>query len=297
MATSTASPTTYTVENDDTTVVYDVRGPLPPTGGELPLFMFAQPMDASGFGTLAGLFGDRTIITYDPRGGVGRTVRKDGRQVEVRPEDQADDIHAVITAVGGTVDVLASSGGAVTALALVAAHPQDVRTLVAHEPPLIALLPDAEAAFAAERAVQQLYRDRGWGAGMAAFIGLTSWQGEFTEAYLESPAPDPAQFGLPTEDDGNRSDPLLSGIANAITGYRPDVAAVTAAPTRVVIAAGVESRNTLTWRSSEAAAAALGLPLTEFPSHHGGFLGPGFGPAGQPEAFAARLREVLAGTS
>ena len=100
---------------------------------------------------------------------------------------------------------------------------------------------------------------------MAAFIGLTSWQGEFTEAYLESPAPDPAQFGLPTEDDGNRSDPLLSGIANAITAYRPDVEAVTAAPTRVVIAAGIESRNTLTWRSSEAAAAALDLPLTQFP--------------------------------
>ncbi len=296
MATSTASPTTYTLETDEASVVYDVRGALPPAGGELPLFMLAQPMDASGFATLAALFGDRTVITYDPRSGVGRTVAKNGR-AEVRPEDQADDIHAVIGAVGGTVDVFASSGGAVTALALVAAYPNDVRTLVAHEPPLIALLPDADAAFAAERAVQQLYRDGGWGAGMAGFIGLTSWQGEFTDSYLHTPAPDPAQFGLPTADDGNRSDPLLSGIANAITAYRPDVDAVTAAPTRVVIAAGVESRNTLTWRSSEAAAAALGVPLTEFPSHHGGFLGPEFGQSGQPEAFAVRLREVLAGGS
>ena len=294
MMTSTATPATYTVETDDASVVYDVRGPLPPAGGELPLFMLAQPMDASGFATLAGLFGDRTVITYDPRSGVGRTVGKTGGG-EVRPEDQAEDIHAVIAAVGGRVDVLASSGGAVTALALVAAHPDDVRTLVAHEPPLLALLPDADLAFAAEQAVQRLYRDGGWGAGMAGFIGLTSWQGEFTDEYLASPAPDPAQFGLPSADDGNRNDPLLSGVANAITAYRPDVAAVTGAPTRVVIAAGIESRNTLTWRTSEAVAASLALPLTEFPSHHGGFMGPEFGQAGQPEAFATRLREVLAG--
>jgi pimeloyl-ACP methyl ester carboxylesterase len=255
--------------------------------------MIGQPMDAGGFDRLAALFGDRTVITYDPRGGVGRTTRTDGR-TDVRPEDQAADVHAVIGEVGGRVDMFASSGGAVTSLAVVAGYPDDIGTLVAHEPPLIALLPDAERAFAAERAVQQIYRERGWGAGMAAFIALTSWQGEFTDAYLASPPTDPAQFGLPTDDDGNRGDPLLSGIANAITAYRPDVDAVTTAPTRVVVAAGVESRNTLTWRTSDATAAVLGVPLTEFPSHHGGFLGPEFGQAGQPEAFAARLHEVLA---
>jgi hypothetical protein len=49
----------------------------------------------------------------------------------------------------------------------------------------------------------------------------------------------------------------------------------------------------MTWRTSQALAAILGVELTEFPSHHGGFLGEGSGHAGQPEAFAARLREVL----
>jgi hypothetical protein len=42
------------------------------------------------------------------------------------------------------------------------------------------------------------------------------------------------------------------------------------------------------------AAAALGEPLAVFPSHHGGFLGGEFGQRGEPEAFAARLREILA---
>ena len=291
MVTSDIPPITQTVETSQAVVTYYVRGPLPPVGGELPLMMVAQPMEAAGFDTLATFFGDRTVITYDPRG-VGRTIRTDGR-VEVTPEDQAGDIHAVITTVGGRVDMLASSGGAVTALALVTLFPDDVRTLVAHEPPLIGVLPDADRAFAAERAVQQAYHDRGWGAGMAAFIGLTAWQGEFTDEYLQAPAPDPAQFGMPTDDNGSRDDPLLSGRANAITAYQPDVAALRAVPTRVFVAAGVESRNTLTWRTSQALAAALGVGVTEFPSHHGGFMGGEHGYAGQPEAFAARLREVL----
>lgn len=292
MTSSTVAPTTRTLATPDVDLVFDVRGPLPTADGRPPLLMIGQPMDAGGFVALAGHFDDRTVVTYDPRGGVGRTTRKDGR-TEVTPQDQAADLHALIGEIGGPVDLFASSGGAVTALALVAGHPDDVRVLVAHEPPLLTVLPDAEAAFAGQEAYQQAYQDRGWGAGMAAFIAYTSWPGEFTDEFLARPAPEPAQFGLPTDDDGTRTDPLLSGVAGAITAYRPDVDALTAAPTRVVIAAGVESRNLMTWRASEALAAMLGVDLTEFPSHHGGFLGEGGGYAGQPEAFAARLREVL----
>jgi hypothetical protein len=130
---------------------------------------------------------------------------------------------------------------------------------------------------------------------LAAFIAFTSWQGEYTDEYAAQPAPDPAQFGLPTEDDGKRDDPLLSGASAPITAYQPDVAALTGASTRVVLAAGIESRETVTGRAAAAAAEALGQELTIFPSHHGGFLGGEFGQAGEAEAFAARLREVLAG--
>jgi pimeloyl-ACP methyl ester carboxylesterase len=285
---------TRTLETSGATLTYDVRGDLPPADGRPPLLMVAQPMDASGFGTLASHFGDRTVVTYDPRG-LGRSTRTDGR-TDHDPEQQADDLHHLIEALGaGPAELFASSGGAVTALALVAAHPADVTTLVAHEPPLLSLLPDAELAFAAERTVQAAYQQGGFGAGLAAFIALTSWQGEFTEAFFSQPAPDPAQFGLPTEDDGSRDDPLLSGSSNAVTAYRPDFDAVAAAPTRVVIAAGIESQGTLTGRTAQAAAEALGQPVTIFPSHHGGFLGGEFGQKGEPEAFAARLREVLAG--
>src|SRR5881296_273631 len=136
--------TTHMLETAEVNIAYDVHGPLPTAGGRPPLFMIGQPMDASGFTTLASYFPDRTVVTYDPRG-LGRSTRKDGR-VDNDPEVQAADVHALIQKLGGPVEMFASSGGAVTALALVAAHPDDVTTLVAHEPPLVSLLPDARAA-------------------------------------------------------------------------------------------------------------------------------------------------------
>jgi pimeloyl-ACP methyl ester carboxylesterase len=284
--------TTKKLETPGADIVYDVHGPLPTPDGSPALFMIGQPMDASGFYTLASHFSDRTVITYDPRG-LGRSARKDGR-VDHSPTVQAHDVHAVIGALGaGPVEMFASSGGAVTALALVAAHPNDVTILVAHEPPLIPVLPDADAAERALAGVRDAYQAQGRGAGMAAFIAMTSWQGEFTEDYLATPAPDPAQFGMTTEDDGSRDDPLLSDRSWAVSSYRPDFDALAAAPTRIVIAVGEESMGTFTGRTSVSTAKLLGQDATVFPSHHGGFMGGESGYPGQPEAFARKLRDVL----
>lgn len=284
--------TTHTLKTPECDIAYDVHGPLPAADGRPPLFMVGQPMTAGGFGTLASFFPDRTVVTYDPRG-LGRSTRSDGR-VDNTPEVQARDLHALIEALGARpVEMFASSGGAVTALALVAAYPDDVSTLVAHEPPLIPVLDDAVAAERAQAAVRDVYNAGGRGNGMAAFIAMTSWPGEFTDAYFARPAPDPAAFGMTCEDDGSRDDPLLSERSWAITSYRPDVDALAEAPTRVVIAVGAESGRAFTGRTSHATADLLGQRATVFPSHHGGFLGAESGYAGQPEAFADRLREVL----
>jgi pimeloyl-ACP methyl ester carboxylesterase len=288
--------TTHKLETAEADIVYDVRGPLPTADGRPPLFMIGQPMDASGFTTLASYFPDRTVITYDPRG-LGRSVRKDGR-VDNSPTIQAEDVHAVIGALGaGPVEMFASSGGAVTALALVAAHPNDVTTLVAHEPPLIPVLPDADAAERARAGFRDAYQAKGWGAGMAAFIAMTSWRGEFSDDYFARPAPDPAQFGLSAEDDGRRDDPLLSDRSWAVISYRPDFDSLAAAATRVVIAVGEESMDTFTGRTSAATADLMGQEPTVFPSHHAGFTGGEGGYPGQPEAFARRLRDVLDGSA
>ena len=110
---------------------------------------------------------------------------------------------------------------------------------------------------------------------------------------LVLPAPDPAVFGMPTEDDGSRDDPLLSDRSWAVSGYCPDVDALAATPTRVVIAVGEESEGMFTGRAAVATADLVGQLPTVFPSHHGGFLGADSGYPGQPEAFARKLRDVL----
>ncbi|GAB3206132.1 alpha/beta fold hydrolase [Nocardia tengchongensis] len=284
--------TEHILELPDADLAYDLRGPAPAASAHRPLLMIGQPMTADGFGALASYFPERTVITYDPRG-LGRSVRRDGRR-DNSPTVQAEDVHALITALGvGAVDLFASSGGAVTALALITAHPGDVATLVAHEPPILGVLPDAEAAERAQAQVRDAYQAKGSFAGMAAFIALTSWQGEYTDDYFAQPPADPALFGMPTEDDGTRDDPLLSDVSWAVTVYSPDAAALKAAPTRVLIAVGAESAGTLTARTAEATAALLDSAAVVFPSHHGGFTGADSGYPGQPEPFAHRLRELL----
>jgi pimeloyl-ACP methyl ester carboxylesterase len=285
---------THTLSTDGADIVYDVHGPLPTTDGRPALVMIGQPMDASGFTTLASHLPDRTVVTYDPRG-LGRSTRSDGRG-DNTPAVQAEDVHAVIEALGaGPVELFGSSGGAVTALALVAAHPGDVTTLVAHEPPIITVLADAAAAERGRNAITDAYNAKGMGAGMATFMGFSGWHGEFTDAYFAQPAPDPAAFGMPAEDDGKRDDPLLSDRSWPVSSFQLDVEALTAATTRVVIAVGEETGDTFTGRTAAATAELLGQQATVFPSHHGGFLGPEFGYAGKPEEFAEKLRAVLAG--
>ena len=282
--------TTRTLEAPGATLTYDVR----PGGStdELPLFLIGSPMGAAGFGTLSGHFPDRTLITYDPRGSE-RSTKPDMTSPST-PDEHADDLHRIIQEVGGPVDMFASSGGATNALALVAKHPEDVRTLVAHEPPMAAVLPDRENAQAASRAVYETYQRSGFGAGMAHFIAVVSHQGEFPDDFAQQPPPDPAMFGMPTEDDGSRTDPLMGQNMISGTTYEPDFDALRSASTRIVIAAGVESEGILPSRCASVVAERLGTELVIFPSGHGGFMGGEYGqPPGEPEAFAAKLREVL----
>lgn len=283
-------PTTRTLEAPTASLTYDVRPAAEPTSRPT-LLLIGSPMGAAGFGSLATHVTDRSVVTYDPRG-VERSRRTDGGDRST-PAEHADDLHRLIETLGtGPIDVFASSGGAVNALALVASHPSDVRTLVAHEPPLAALVPDREAALAACRDIHETYLRAGSGAGMAKFILLVSHVGPVPDDFGQRPA-DPAMFGLPAEDDGSRDDVLLAQNMISCTHFEPDIAALRAAPTRIVIGVGEESEGTLARRGGEAVAALLGIAPVVFPSGHAGFLGGEYGQHGDPDAFAVTLRAVL----
>jgi pimeloyl-ACP methyl ester carboxylesterase len=269
---------------------YDVRSA--DSSAHPVLLIIGSPMGADGFVTLAGHFTDRTVVTYDPRGS-GRSQRTDGA-LQTTPDEHADDLHRLISALGyGPVDIFASSGGAVNALALVAKHPEQVRTLVAHEPPAFAELPDGQNVLAVCADIRETYLRSGFGPAMAKFIALAMHQGPVTGDYLDRPAPDPAQFGLPAEDDGSRNDPLVGQNIVTCGGYRHDFDAIRAASARVVIGVGEESGQMVAGRGGVAVAGRLGTPPVIFPGGHDGFLGGEYGGMGKPDAFAARLREIL----
>ena len=285
-------PKTYTLEVPGAVLSYDIRSNDADT--EPVLLIIGSPMGADGFVTLAGHFTDRTVVTYDPRG-AWRSRRTDGA-AESTPDEHADDLHRLIDALdAGPVDVFASSGGAVNALALVAKHPEQVRTLVAHEPPASQQLPDREAVLAACDDIHQSYLRGGFGPAMAKFIALVSYQGPVPADYLDQPAPDPAMFGLPTQDDGTRNDPLVGQNIVTCNYYQHDFDALRAAPTRVVIGVGTESGPMLAGRAAVAVAERLGTAPVTFPGGHDGFLGGEYGQTGKPDAFAATLREILSG--
>ena len=287
---TTTELTTRTLNVAGATVAYDIRPNATTT--EPILLLIGSPMAAAGFATLSSHFADRTVVTYDPRG-ADRSTKTDPASPST-PEEHADDLHRIIQALGaGPVDVFATSGGAVNALALVERHPEEVRTLVAHEPPLFQLLSDREPALAAARDIHATYMRSGFGAGMARFIALVQHTGPVPADWVNQPAPDPAMFGLPTVDDGSRTDVLLGQNMVANSHYQPDLEALRRASTRIVVAAGTQSEGELANRGAHALAERLGRRPVIFPSNHGGFLGGEYGQSGEPDAFAAKLREVL----
>ncbi len=287
-----SEPKTLTLDVPGAVLTYDVREPETP-GDHLPLFVLGSPMAADGFVQLAAELTDRVVITYDPRGTERSTLAAYG---EVSTPIHADDYHRVVEAVGlGPVDVFASSGGAANSLAWVVDHPGDVRTLVAHEPPLTALLPDRDIAQRVQADIVETYHREGFGPAMAKFIQLVMYPAPLPADYLDQPVPDPAMFGLPTEDDGRRDDLLLGKNMATMPLFEPDADALRSSPVRIVAAVGEKGGGSLARRGGLALAELLGVGAVVFPGDHGGFVRNEWSPDNDPTAFAVKLREVLAG--
>jgi clorobiocin/coumermycin A biosynthesis protein CloN7/CouN7 len=211
-------------------------------------------------------------VTYDPRGFARSTI--DDRDQDAEPDVLADDVRRGLEAVGdGPAQLFGSSRGAVTGLALVARYPDHVRTLVAHEPPVTLVLPEAEEASARVHDIYDTYRNDGIGAAWARFF-------TFTGIHLPPQGEDAAQ-GADAAGQVATSERFFGHGLFPITFYQPDVAALQAAPTRVVVAGGTASRGEFAQRTAAALAERLGSPLVDFPGGHGGF-------ASDAEDFAAR---------
>lgn len=262
--------TTHTIDIPGGRLYYEVRG-----AGPLVLVM-GSPMSSAYFASVAdALATDHTVITHDPRGIAGSQL--DDPAQDSTPDLRADDVATLLDAVGAeSADVFGSSGGAVTGFALVARHPGRVRTLIAHEPPLLELLPNA----AEERAVvddliETFHRD-GLEAAWKKFMGNAGFDDDVSPPMPEEPS----------EQDLADSARFFAHELRGTTRYLPDITALKESSTRVVIGIGAESGDLSTYRTSKALAELLGISSVEFPGDHGGFLA-------QPKEFAETMRTVL----
>jgi pimeloyl-ACP methyl ester carboxylesterase len=268
---------------------YEVRG-----SGPL-LLVIGQPMTSAPFTPLAELLAhDHTVVTYDPHGLGQSSV--DDPSLDVTPEIEAGDLAHVVDAVGGgPADVFGSSGGAVAGLAFAARYPDKVRTLIAHEPPVAELLPDAAYVRAAVDDTQDAYRAHGPGAAWGKFVALVMHDGPLTEAGA-APAewPPPAgggeaetPGGPPEPSEKQRSDDELFFLRmlKPFTRYQPAVDELRSGSPRVVVAVGETSGGEIARRSAEALAERLGSEPVVFPGDHGGFMA-------DPAGVAAMIRQV-----
>jgi pimeloyl-ACP methyl ester carboxylesterase len=295
----TTQPTTHRLAVPGAKIYYEVRGTGPL------LLVIGQPMTSGPFAPLADLLAtDHTVVTYDPRG-VGESTVED-RSLDVTAEIEGDDLAAIIDAVGGgPADVFGSSGGAVAGLALATRHPDKVRTLIAHEPPITELLPDAPYVFAVLDEVENACRAGDSGAAWGKFVSLVTHDGPVPEAGLPRAAWPPASGDTGGDqdqgaEDGDAGQPppqrsekqqaddefFFLQMLKPINRYQPDVDALRSGAPRIVVAIGEASRGELPRRASDILAERLGNSVTTFPGHHGGFMD-------DPARFASRIREVL----
>jgi pimeloyl-ACP methyl ester carboxylesterase len=281
--------TTHTIDIPGGALRYEVRGSGPV------LLVLGAPMAAADFGTLAdALAADRTVVTQDPRGISGS--RLDDPEQDSTPELRADDAAAVLDALGvESADVFGSSGGAVTGLALVARHPGRVKTLVAHEPPLLELLPDAaEQRAVVEDTIETFHRD-GLGAAWMAFMASARSDGgaepqeqpQEQEQEQQQEQQEEPSHGQPSEESLANGRHFFTHEIRGTTRYLPDIPALSSGGSRVIVGFGADSTGLVTLQTSLALAELLGSTPVEFPGDHGGFMG-------HPDEFAAVLRTALA---
>jgi pimeloyl-ACP methyl ester carboxylesterase len=252
--------------------------------GPVLLLIPGGPADATAFADIAPLLAeDHTVVTYDPRG-ISHSTRDDNSD-DVPVDVQADDAHRLLATLGtAPADVFGSSGGAITGLELVARHSEQVRVLVAHEPPVTELLTDAEAHRASMADVADTYRSAGVGPAMGKFLAHAGI--DMGSAPPKPGPPSPERLATMARMKGNL-ELFFSHMLHPIVDYRPDETVLQAATTRIVVGAGTTSAGQTAHSAAVALADLLATKATEFPGGHGGF-------GEEPDAFAATLRAVLA---
>ncbi|MFD6434332.1 alpha/beta fold hydrolase [Streptomyces venezuelae] len=273
-------PTVGTLRVNGATLRYEVRGQGPllllipgGTGGATSLTSAATDLADS-----------RTVVTYDPRGMGASTL--DDPEAEQRAEEHAEDALRLLDLLSPSPEapaqVFGSSSGAIVALHLLLAHPERVSRVVAHEPPVVEVLPDAATHRALLARVQETLRDQGVMPAMAVFAAGLRKDGDTTAPPTELP-PQAAERAEQTLGDLPY---FIRRIVPGFMSYAPDIARLEALSDRLVLACGEDSRGELPYRPAAFLAERLGKELHHFPGGH-------IGLTTHPSEFTEHLRKAL----
>jgi pimeloyl-ACP methyl ester carboxylesterase len=257
---------------------YEVSG-----SGPVLLFIPGGTADAAGFAPLARFLEDTyTVVRYDPRG-ISHS-RLEGLGEDVPVEVHADDAQQLLEAISDQpAFVLGHSGGAVIGLALVERHPELVQTYVAHEPPLVELLPEGDERRNDGQKLYDTYRKEGAAAAMKQFMSTSGMD----EAPPVEMSPEAQEFLAQQMASMEQNfDFFFAHYLLPITSYSPDYAALQGASSRVVVGVGEDSVGQVTYETAVALAEHLGSEPVVFPGDH-------IGMATLPEEFAEKLHDVL----
>ncbi|MFB7178845.1 alpha/beta fold hydrolase [Streptomyces sp. NPDC056257] len=274
------APTIGGLRVNGATLHYVVRGQGP--------LLLLIPGGAGGAASFDGIADDLaaeyTVATYDPRGMSRSTL--DAPEAEQRVAEHADDAYRMLELLspGEPARVFGASSGAIVALHLLATHPERVERLVAHEPPVVEVLPDAPEHRALIARVQETFRTQGLMPAMAMFAAGLKKDGATTGPKAEIKLP--PQAAARAEQTMANLPYFIGRIVPSFMSYTPDIHRLEALSGRLVLACGQDSRGELPYRPAAFLAERLGTELLHLPGGHTGMTT-------HPAEFGETLRKAF----
>ncbi|MQY09080.1 alpha/beta fold hydrolase [Actinomadura macrotermitis] len=267
---------------DGATLHYQVRGQ-----GPLLLLIPGGTGGAAAFDEIAdGLAAEYTVATYDPRG-LGRSTLDDPEAEQHVAEHAGDALRLLdLLSPDRPARVFGTSSGAIAALHLLTARPERVARLVAHEPPVVEVLPDAAEHRALIARVRETFRTQGLMPAMAVFAAGLKKDGDAAEPKTEPELRLPPQAAARAEQTMAGLPYFVGRIVPSFMSYAPDVRRLGELTDRLVLACGEDSRGELPYRPAALLAERFGTPLLHFPGGHTGLTT-------HPAEFGERLAEAL----
>jgi len=260
-----------------TGIYYETAG-----DGPLVLLIPGGNGDAGPYGPLLRLLSDRfRVVAYDRRGFSRSEL---AGPLEERFEQDIRDAVDLIDALSGDgmAYVFGSSSGAILGLHLLTRHPEKVRRLIAHEPPLVGLLPDADDWFAFFEKVTQTGRREGAQVAMQQFSAAVGLRIQRPQVGVQLPD---EVVEMMRRMDANQEFFLEQELTN-YTRREPDRAGLAAQRDKLVLAGGRAAREAVPYRPNLILAEWLGLRVHDYPGDHIGYVT-------EPAEFAATLSADL----